>query len=98
MSVSFRKLRSRLLDEKISMAKLMKMSGITDYAIRQISKIINTSYNWLITNEEVINELLKTAAQIAEQHKQGANLGLSEEGMLLLRHHQARSHQELPHE
>ncbi len=27
MSVSFRKLRSRLLDEKISMAKLMKMSG-----------------------------------------------------------------------
>ena len=38
MAVSFRKLRHRLLDEKISMAKLAKMAGITDYAMRQISK------------------------------------------------------------
>ena len=38
MAVSYRKLRYRLVDEKISMAKLMKMSGITDYAMRQISK------------------------------------------------------------
>ena len=38
MAVSYRKLRYRLVDERISMAKLMKMSGITDYAMRQISK------------------------------------------------------------
>ena len=38
MAVSYRKLRYRLVDEKISMAKLMKLSGITDYAMRQISK------------------------------------------------------------
>ncbi|MBO5638665.1 MAG: helix-turn-helix transcriptional regulator [Oscillospiraceae bacterium] len=38
MAVSYRKLRYRLVDEKISMAKLSKMAGITDYAIRQISK------------------------------------------------------------
>lgn len=38
MAVSYKKLRYRLVDEKISMAKLMKMSGITDYAMRQISK------------------------------------------------------------
>lgn len=38
MAVSYRRLRYRLVDEKISMAKLMKMSGITDYAMRQISK------------------------------------------------------------
>jgi Predicted transcriptional regulator len=38
MAVSFRKLRYRLLDEKISLAKLAKMAGITDYAMRQISK------------------------------------------------------------
>ena len=38
MAVSYKKLRYRMVDEKISMAKLMKMSGITDYAMRQISK------------------------------------------------------------
>ena len=38
MAVSFRKLRYRLLDENISLAKLAKMAGITDYAMRQISK------------------------------------------------------------
>ena len=38
MAVSYRKLRYRLVDDKISLAKLMRMAGITDYAVRQISK------------------------------------------------------------
>ena len=38
MSVSFRKLRYLLLDQKISLSKLTKMAGITDYAMRQISR------------------------------------------------------------
>ena len=38
MAVSYRKLRYRLVDEKISLAKLTKMAGISDYAVRQISK------------------------------------------------------------
>ena len=38
MAVSYRKLRYRLVDDKISLAKLMRMTGITDYAVRQISK------------------------------------------------------------
>ena len=38
MAVSFRKLRHLLLDEKISLAKLTKMAGITDYAMRQINR------------------------------------------------------------
>ncbi len=38
MAVSYRKLRYRLVDEKISLAKLMRIAGITDYAVRQISK------------------------------------------------------------
>ena len=38
MAVSYKKLRYRLVDEKLTMAKLMKMCGITDYAMRQISK------------------------------------------------------------
>ena len=38
MAVSFRKLRYTMVDEKIRLAKLMRMSGITDYAAKQISK------------------------------------------------------------
>ena len=38
MAVSYRKLRYKMVDEKISLAKLMRMAGITDYAVKQISK------------------------------------------------------------
>ena len=38
MAVSYRRLRYRLVYDKISLAKLMRMAGITDYAVRQISK------------------------------------------------------------
>lgn len=38
MAVSYRKLRYRLVDEKISLAKLTKIAGISDYSVRQISK------------------------------------------------------------
>ena len=38
-------------------------------------------YNGLITNEEVIKELLKAAQEIAELHQQGEKLGLSQEEM-----------------
>lgn len=38
-----------------------------------------SNYNGLITNEEVIKELLKTAQEIAELYKNGEKLGLSQE-------------------
>jgi len=38
MAVSYKKLKYRLVDEKISLAKLMKLAHISDYAVRQISK------------------------------------------------------------
>lgn len=38
MAVSYKKLRYKMVDEKITLAKLMRMSGITDYATKQISK------------------------------------------------------------
>ena len=38
MAVNYRKLRYRLVDEKLSMAKLMRLAGISDYAVKQISK------------------------------------------------------------
>ena len=40
---------------------------------------MNAYYNGLITNEEVIKELLKTAEEIAALHKNGQKLGLSQE-------------------
>ena len=42
---------------------------------------MNTYYNGLITNEEVIKELLKTAAEIKALKGEGKELGLSEEEM-----------------
>ena len=39
MAVSYKKLRYKMVDEKISLAKLMRMSGITDYAAKQILRI-----------------------------------------------------------
>lgn len=38
MAVSYKKLRYRLLDGKISLSKLKKMAGISDYAVRQLNK------------------------------------------------------------
>lgn len=40
---------------------------------------MNYYYNGLITNEEVIKELLKTAQEIADLYKNGEKLGLSRE-------------------
>lgn len=45
----------------------------------KIAQLMNSYYNGLITNEEVIKELLKTAQEIAELYKNGEKLGLSQE-------------------
>ena len=44
---------------------------------------MNSYYNGLITNEEVIKELLKTAEEIANLYKNGQELGLSQENCVL---------------
>lgn len=44
-----------------------------------ITKIMNAYYNGLITNEEVIKELLEAAEQIAAACKAGDSLGLTQE-------------------
>ena len=38
MAVSYKKLRYLMVDKKISMAKLIRMSGITDYSARLLGK------------------------------------------------------------
>ena len=45
----------------------------------KISQLMNAYYNGLITNEEVIKELLKTAEEIANLYRNGQKLGLSQE-------------------
>ena len=40
---------------------------------------MNAYYNGLITNEEVIKELLKTSEEIAALDKNGQKLGFSQE-------------------
>ena len=45
----------------------------------KIAQLMNSYYNGLITNEEVIKELLKTAEEIANLYKNYQKLGLSQE-------------------
>ena len=45
----------------------------------KITKLMNAYYNGLITNEEVIKELLKAAEEITQLYKNGEKLGLTQE-------------------
>ena len=45
----------------------------------KIAQLMNSYYNGLITNEEVIKELLKTAGGNCKLYKNGQALGLSQE-------------------
>ena len=45
----------------------------------KIAQLMNAYYNGLITNEEVIKELLAAAEEISNLHKEGEKLGLSDE-------------------
>ena len=52
----------------------------------------STYYNGLITNEEVIKELLKTAEEINALRKEGEKLGLSEEELAFYQYIHANCH------
>ncbi len=45
----------------------------------KITRLMNSYYNGLITNEEVIKELLEAAAEIAKLQEEGNSLGLTQE-------------------
>lgn len=47
----------------------------------KIKSLMNAYYNGLITNEEVIKELLETAQQMAQKRKEGQQMGLTDEEM-----------------
>lgn len=68
----------KLMAEQISIYKRTNVVQATTFS-EKITQLMNTYYNGLITNEEVIKELLKTAEEINSLRKEGEKLGLLEE-------------------
>ena len=68
----------KLMSEQIAIYKRTNVVQATTFS-EKINLLMNSYYNGLITNEEVIKELLKAAEEIANLRKQGEELGLSEE-------------------
>lgn len=68
----------KLMAEQIAIYKRTNVVQATTFS-EKITFLMNSYYNGLITNEEVIKELLKAAEEIADLRKQGEKLGLSEE-------------------
>src|SRR5699024_11267276 len=68
----------KLMAEQVSLYKRTNVVQSQKFS-EKITRLMNSYYNGLITNEEVIKELLKTAQEIAEQHNNGERLGLTQE-------------------
>ncbi|MBQ9268608.1 MAG: type I restriction endonuclease subunit R [Oscillospiraceae bacterium] len=70
----------KLMAEQVSFFRRTNLVQSEKFS-EKITKLMNAYYNGLITNEEVIKELLNAAAEIAQLHQQGQNLGLTTEEM-----------------
>lgn len=70
----------KLMAEQVAIYKRTNVVQSQKFS-EKIAQLMNAYYNGLITNEEVIKELLKAAQEIAELHQQGEKLGLSQEEM-----------------
>lgn len=68
----------KLMAEHVSLYKRTNVVQARKFS-EKITKLMNSYYNGLITNEEVIKELLQTAEDIANLYKNGQELGLSQE-------------------
>lgn len=68
----------KLMAEQVSLYRRTNVVQSQKFS-EKITQLMNSYYNGLITNEEVIKELLKTAQEIAELYKNGKKLGLSQE-------------------
>ena len=68
----------KLMAEQVSIYKRTNVVQSQKFS-EKITKLMNAYYNGLITNEEVIQELLKTAQEITEQYSNGKKLGLTQE-------------------
>ena len=68
----------KLMAEQISIYKKTNLVQSQKFS-EKITKLMNAYYNGLLTNQEVIDELLKAAQDVADLHRQGQDLGLTEE-------------------
>lgn len=68
----------KLMAEQVSLYKRTNVVQSQKFS-EKITKLMNIYYNGLITNEEVIKELLKTAEEIKKLYKNGQKLGLTQE-------------------
>ncbi len=68
----------KLMAEQVAVYKRTNVVKSEKFS-EKITLLMNSYYNGLITNEEVIKELLKAAEEIANLHKEGEKLGLSDE-------------------
>lgn len=68
----------KLMAEQVSLYKRTNVVQSQKFS-EKIAQLMNSYYNGLITNEEVIKELLKTAQEITELYNSGEKLGLTQE-------------------
>lgn len=68
----------KLMAEQVSLYKRTNVVQSQKFS-EKIAQLMNSYYNGLITNEEVIKEFLETAEEIANLYKNGQKLGLSQE-------------------
>lgn len=68
----------KLMAEQVALYKRTNVVQSQKFS-EKIAQLMSSYYNGLITNEEVIKELLKTAEEIANLYKNGQELGLSQE-------------------
>ena len=70
----------KLMAEQVSIFRRTNLVQSQKFS-EKITKLMNAYYNGLITNEEVIKELLEAAEEISKLQQQGKTLGLTSEEM-----------------
>lgn len=68
----------KLMAEQVSLYRRTNVVQSEKFS-EKITKLMNSYYNGLITNEEVIKELLQAAQEITKLYQQGNALGLTQE-------------------
>lgn len=68
----------KLMAEQVRLYKRTNVVQSEKFS-EKIARLMNAYYNGLITNEEVIKELLKTAQEIRDLYQNGEKLGLTQE-------------------
>lgn len=71
-------LLKKLMAEQVSLYKRTNVVQSQKFS-EKIAQLMNAYYNGLITNEEVIKELLETADEIKRLYENGKKLGLTQE-------------------